>query len=324
MQGVQVMMLAAGLGTRLWPLTADRGKPAVPFMGRPLIRGLLDWLHGQGAERVVVNTHHRPSSIREALAHPPPGMEVYFSHEDPVLGTAGALGRAREAGLLVPDRSTLVVNAKLVTDIDLSAAVAEHRRSQAAATWILRPNQKREAFTTVHVEDGWVRRLGPSRVAEGTDPLLFTGLHILEPEVLAATRAEFSDTVKSIYPPFIEAGRVRAHVDGARWEEFSTLARYLDLQLADLSGPRVVLAPTAFVEAGAELSDSVVWAESRVAAGARLTGCVVAEGVSVPPGVDLAHAVLFRPELAATAPPGAPSARVEHGFAWVPIARPPA
>lgn len=312
------MMLAAGLGTRLWPLTARRGKPAVPWLGTSFVRRLLDWLDAHGATEVIVNTHHRPGSIRDALAHPPEGMRVRFSHEDTILGTAGALGQARAAGLLAPDRTTLVINAKLVTDLDLGAALATHRASRATVTMLLRTNHHREAFTTVRVRDGRVTGFGPSRVPEGPRPLLFTGLHFLEPEVLARAEARFSDTVRDLYPPEITAGRVAAHVDdGGRWLEASTLARYLELHIeaargghplpadAQLEGAQVeasVLGAQVRVDRGARVRDSVLLDGVRVGAGATLDGVVVTEGVDVPPGARLRDVVVTAPELVASPP----------------------
>lgn len=314
LQRVQVMMLAAGLGTRLHPLTADRGKPAVPFLGRPLVRGMLDWLIGHGAERIAVNTHHRPESIQAALADAPGGIELRFSHEPEILGTAGCLARALELGHLLPDRTTLVVNAKLVTGLDLSAALAAHRAAEAQVTMILRPNHAREAFTTVRMDGDRVRGFGPSRVPEGDAPLLFTGVHFLEPAVLSRAEPVFSDTVKDLYPPEIAARTVLGVVDEAPWAEFSTLDRYLDLQLEalgatshvdpsarvspDASVVRSVVGPGAVIEAGASLVDAVLWEEARVGAGAQMSRAVLGARAELAPGEVLERAVAVRPELA--------------------------
>ena len=321
MRGTQVMMLAAGLGTRLWPLTADRGKPAVPFLGRPLIRGMLDWLVGHGFDRVVVNTHHRPSSIRAALADAPAGVDLRFSHEETILGTAGALAQARDAGLLAPDRTTLVVNAKLVTGIDLRAAGAAHRRSGASVTMVLRPNRARGAFTTVRVRGDQILGFGPPRVPEGPEPLLFTGIHLLEPEVLARAEDRFSDTVRDLYPPEIAAGRVRAVIDEAPWHELSTRRRYLELQL-DAAPGRVVLGPGATIDPGADAEDVVLWAGARIAAGARVRRAVLGDDVVLGPGVRCQDVVVVRAERAIDPPQDAPPVRREGALVFVPLGGP--
>ncbi len=327
---VQAMMLAAGFGTRLWPLTADRGKPAVPFRGRPLVRGQLDWLRSHGIRDVVVNTHHQARSVEAALADAP---EVRFSPESEILGTAGALGLARTTGRLDPERTTLIVNAKLVTDIDLSRAIFAHLASGAAVTMVLRTNEDRAPFTTVRVNEGRITGFGPSRVPEGPSPLMFTGIHLIEPQVLARAEPRFSDSVLDLYPPEIDAGRVHAHVDDdGRWLEASTLARYLSLEIEDggWRDPSASVAPgatisnaaigaLATVEDGAEVESSALWRSSRVQSGARVRGSVLGEGVVVPAGATLEGVVAVRPELAGSAPPGAPPVRYQYGLALCPI-----
>lgn len=337
MPDVQVMMLAAGLGTRLWPLTADRGKPAVPFLGRPLVRGMLDWVVEHGFRKVVVNTHHRPQSIQAALEAPPPEVELAFSHEDKILGTAGALAHALSLGLLVPDRTTLVVNAKLVSTLDLTAALNTHRKTNAAVTMILRNNRGREAFTTVQLEGSRVLGFGPSRVPEGPQPLLFTGLHFLEPAVLRRAQPRFSDTIKDLYPPEIRAGRVHAHIDDTgAWKEASTLQRYLDLQLeavaeqvhrqpgatvaetAQANG--VIMGPNTHIDEHARVEEAVLWKEARVGVGAQLRRVVLGEGVHVPPQARLENVVAVRPDRLGPPPSNAPPRQNAYGLAVFPLA----
>jgi NDP-sugar pyrophosphorylase family protein len=274
---VQVMILAAGLGTRLWPLTADRGKPAVPFHGRPLILGIVEWLERSGFRRAVVNTHHLPQSIHRALERSP--IPIAWSHEEAILGTAGCLEKALSEGLLEPGKPTLVVNGKLVLDIDLSPMFALHFARRAAVTMVLRPNTGRERFREVLRDGDQVIGFGEVPPA-GPSPLLFTGIHLLSPDVLAAIPKGESDTIKDVYPPLIEAGRVYAHVDErGTWLELSTLARYLDLH-----GDRVVLSEGASIEPGAVVERSVLWEGATVAAGAEVRSCVLGRDVAIRSG----------------------------------------
>lgn len=288
---MQAIVLAAGLGTRLWPLTADRAKPAVPFLGQPLVRRLVDWI-APHVSRVVVNTHHRPESVRAALAD----RDVAFSHEGEILGTAGALAFARDAGLLAADEPTLIVNGKLFTDVDLQALLAHHTSSGAAVTLGLRGNAAREHFREVKVEEGVVVGYGEGREPEGPDPLLFTGLHVVSPEVLAATSAVFSDTIRDVYPRFMAAGRVHAcRLDAGRWWEFSTLSRYHGLHVrahAEGLGPEVVCSPGAIVEDGATVAGSVLWENARIESGAHVSRCVLGAGVTVRAGEAFSDVVL--------------------------------
>ncbi|MEL6190130.1 MAG: NDP-sugar synthase, partial [Myxococcota bacterium] len=232
-----------------------------------------------------------------------------------------------------PDRTTLVVNAKLVTDLDLTAALRTHQTQSALVTMVLRSNIRREAFTTVRVENQRVSGFGPSRVPEGPRPLLFTGLHFLEPEILRRAEARLSDTVRDLYPSAIAAGRVAAHVDDdGRWLEASTLARYLELHIAEARAGHPlpddvqveeaatvdasVLGRGVVIEGGATVSESVLLDGCRVGAGARLHGVVVAEGVSIPAQLELQGVVVVPQDLAIPLPAeNAPPVTLEGALA---------
>lgn len=290
----QAMVLAAGLGTRLWPLTADRAKPAVPFLGRPLVAGVVDALRAHGVDRIVVNTHYRAESVRAALAD----VDVRFSHEATILGTAGCLAQALRLGHLEPDRPTLIVNGKLHLDMDLAAIVAGHTSSDAAVTMVLRPNPDREAFREVLVDEGHVVGFGEGRQPTGERPLLFTGVHVLSPEVLRSIPETFFDTVRDVYPALIEQGRVRAHVtDGGRWWELSTLERYVDLHARAIEqglATDPVVHVTARVDPSASLTHGVVWEHAEVSSGCVLERVVVGAGVVLATNTRLRNMVVVR------------------------------
>lgn len=152
------MILAAGYGTRLWPLTIDRTKPAIPFMGRPLIGYVAEYLAGYGFDDIVVNLHHQPDSVRAALGDGAAfGVRFHYVEEPVILGTSGAIGNARR---LLDGDHFVVINGKLATDIDLREALDTHRRNRALATLVLRPNPARERYSVVNVEDGLVTGFG--------------------------------------------------------------------------------------------------------------------------------------------------------------------
>src|ERR687884_1135319 len=93
---MRAMILAAGYGTRLWPLTIDRAKPAIPFMGRPLVGYVAEYLARFGCDEIGVNLHHRPESVRAALGDGRRfGVRLEYFLEPDILGTSGALDNAR-------------------------------------------------------------------------------------------------------------------------------------------------------------------------------------------------------------------------------------
>jgi choline kinase len=168
---MKAMILAAGFGTRLFPLTIDRTKPAIPFLGKPLVGYVAEYLASFGFKEVVVNLHHQPESVIAALGDGSRfGVHIDYTHEVPdILGTAGALDKARE---YLGDEAFLVINGKIITDIDISAAVETHKRSGAIATMVLKPNIKREKFTIVLTEGDRVTGLGghATPLTDGRDP----------------------------------------------------------------------------------------------------------------------------------------------------------
>src|SRR5215510_13486574 len=226
---MRAMVLSAGYGTRLWPLTEDRTKPAIPILGKPLVGYVAEYLAKYGVDEIVVNLHHRPESVRKALGDGSQfNVKLHYVEEPEILGTSGALDNAREYFL---DDTFLVVNGKIITDIDLNAALKTHRDSEALATLVLLPNSKRELFSKVNTRDGLITGFGGMPAQADEAPLMFTGIQILEPEIFKyIPRGVFSHSTTDVYPQAIAQGeRVVAHVASGRWRELSTLQRYLDI-----------------------------------------------------------------------------------------------
>jgi NDP-sugar pyrophosphorylase family protein len=309
------MILAAGYGTRLWPLTIDRTKPAIPFMGRPLIGYVAEYLARYGFDDIVVNLHHQPESVRAALGDGRDyGVRFHYVEEPVILGTSGAVGNARR---LLDGDAFVVINGKLATDIDLREALETHRRTAALATLVLRPNPARERYSTVEVRDGLVTGFGgfppsdnagrESPSAEAVDeagdaPLMFTGIQVLDPRVFEyIPPGVFSHSVTDVYVPAIARGdRVAAHVSGGSWYELSTVRRYLETSVALMKreGRDVERGQGSVIEEGADVSESVLWEGVRVAASARVRRSVLGAGVRVEPGEVFEDVAVVRAELA--------------------------
>ena len=356
---MRAMILAAGYGTRLWPLTIDRAKPALPFMGRPLVGYVAEYLAQFGCREIAVNLHHQAESVRAALGDGAAfGVRLRYFDEPTILGTSGALDNARE---FLANDTCIVVNGKIATNINLHEALATHRRARALATLVLRRNVERERYSIVHVRDNLVEHFGgfpapasdkvrdansvpPSSEngAASTDqraanssqrltvgdqqstsseqqaasrkpqaaieestieapPLMFTGIHILEPRLFDfIPRGVFSDTVTDVYPPAMRAGeRIAAHIATGYWYELSTVRRYLDTSLALMrrDGRDVELGPGANIEPGADVRDAVLWADVHIAAGARVRRAVLGAGVRILAGEAIENAAVVRAEL---------------------------
>jgi NDP-sugar pyrophosphorylase family protein len=305
---MKAMILAAGFGTRLWPLTAGRTKPALPFLNRPLIAYTIEYLKRHGAEDLIINLHHEPDSVRAQIGDGSDyGVRIDYSVEEPeILGTSGALDRVREQ---LDKETFVVINGKIITDIDLSEAIAAHRYRKALATLVLIPNHKRERFSEVKIADdglisefaGFPESVNPqSKSPNPQSPLMFTGIHVLEPEIFDyIPRGVFSDSVRDVYPKAMADGKnIAAHVaDGdSSWRELSTIERYLTISLEFLrrEGRDTIMDEGCEVESGATLERSILWKRARVGRGARLTECVVGDDVIIPSGAEFSRAAIVR------------------------------
>ncbi|HEU5459569.1 MAG TPA: NDP-sugar synthase [Pyrinomonadaceae bacterium] len=298
---MRAIVLSAGYGTRLWPLTEDRTKPAIPILGKPLVGYVAEYLARYGLDEIVVNLHHRPESVRRALGDGSQfGVKLHYVEEPVILGTSGALDNTRE---FFEHETFVVVNGKIITDIDLSAALETHRSKNALATLVLLPNTRRERFSIVETEEGRITAFGgmPAANDTGPAPLMFTGIHILEPRIFEyVPRDVFSDSVIHVYPQAIAKGElIAAHVASGKWRELSTLKRYLDISIELLreSGNSYVIGKDTNVSQSSTVIDSVLWDEVKVGAGARVNRAVLADGVTIPDGEVIENAVVVPRQL---------------------------
>ncbi len=208
-------LLAAGLGTRLRPLTLATPKPLLPVRGRPLLDHVLDHVRAHGHDDVVVNAFWLPAQIVE-WARDKAGVTVVV--ESPtILGTGGGLRNARH---LLADRF-VVVNGDILSDVDLTALMALPGR----ATMALR-RQSSPTHTPVSLHGGLVGGIR-GIVGEGDPTLHFTGIHALDNDVLDLTPATGeSCIIRTAYRQLIPEGSVRGMIHDGEWTDIGTLAEY--------------------------------------------------------------------------------------------------
>jgi NDP-sugar pyrophosphorylase family protein len=281
------LLLTAGLGTRMRPLSDVRAKPAVPVAGKPLVRRILAGLAGAGVTRAVLNLHHLPETITAVVGNGSDlGIEVRYSWENPVLGSAG--GPRRALPLLDADRF-LIVNGDTLTDLDVEQLAAEHASGGALVTLALIPNRAPAQYGGVLVNEagevtGFVRRgaAGPS--------WHFVGLQVAEASAFERlTSGEPAESVSGLYAALVREapGSVRAwRTDGA-FHDIGTPADYLATSLAFAARERradQLVGDRCRVASSARLTRTVLWNDVAVGDHAELTDCVVADGVMIPAG----------------------------------------
>ena len=304
---MRAMVFAAGLGTRLRPMTELLPKPVVPLMHRPLCWYALDHLRRAGATDVVLNTHHLAGRVEEQVRAAPrlEGLAIRFAHEPSLLGTGGgvkhaAAVQARALGSALGDDDLLIAfNGDVLFAPDLAAAIARHRALGAMATMIVREDPSAARYGAIELDaDHRVRRMlaQPDGSLRAT---MFTGVHVLSGRALRELPEE-GCIVRQGYLRWLARGeRIAAHVERAPWRDLGTPREYLAAHLDLLRGalrwpgldPSCAVNPEAKVHPSAALEETVVGPGARVEAGAKLTRCVVWSSTGV--GGSAADAILL-------------------------------
>lgn len=304
------IVLAAGLGTRLQPITRHLAKPAVPVAGKALIVRVLEWLQREGIRDVVVNLHYLPASITGIVGDGTQlGLHVRYSWEREILGSAGG---PRLALSLWPDLQgpCLVTNGDTLTDFPLAPLVAAHtaaRADGALVTMAVVRNVRPDHYNGLRLDaDGRVLAFVPKGHTEET--WHFIGVQVVEPRVFEAIpMGTAAETVAGVYRDLVahQPGAVRAHRVEATFLDVGTPADYIEasLHIAKTEGGTgsvVVEQPwspdshVAVIDPSARLTRCIVWPDSTIEAGVELESCVVLSGVRVPAGTRGSGEVLGR------------------------------
>ena len=222
---MKAMVLAAGLGTRLRPLTDDRPKALVEVAGRTMLEIALERLRSVGVNEVVVNAHHHAQQLIDYLsAHRNFGMEIEISREEELLDTGGGLKKAAHFFLRSGDNEPFLVhNVDVLSSIDLRAIVQEHSGSGALAT--LAVQQRKTSRYLLFDNEGLLcgRRAGIDGAIEWArpvaepEPLAFCGIHVLSPRIFA--RME-EDGAFSIVPAYLRLAALGERITAFRADAF--------------------------------------------------------------------------------------------------------
>jgi mannose-1-phosphate guanylyltransferase len=296
--GARAFVLAAGLGTRLRPLTDSFPKPAVPFLGAPLLRRTFAVLSRAGVDRVAVNTHHLPETMAQVAQEEGArsGFTVTTVHEPVIQGTGGGLRGLQHA--LPGDDAVIAWNGDILFAPDLGPMLDAHRRSGAAATMVLLPMPPGRSYGVVEIDAaGRVRRIGRANPAPlpGCTAWHFSGVHMLSPPVFEVMAPEGPEDINhDVYPRLFASGGVRGVVVDAAWSDLGSAATYLEAQ-ADLLLGRIPdpLGPGSPL-AGRTGIGALVEPGARVDPSADLDPDVfVASGVEVPAGALIRRSALL-------------------------------
>jgi NDP-sugar pyrophosphorylase family protein/aminoglycoside/choline kinase family phosphotransferase len=303
----KAVVLAAGFGTRMNPLSGICAKPLMPLWGKPALQHVLESLASWGVEEVVINSHHQPGQVLDFVrGQPLPGMKLDLSYEPDILGTGGAL---RKLSWFLGEEPFWMMNADVAADLDPRPLVEDFGRGRRLASlWLHADAGPR----TVEMDRSLVRTFR-SRRAGSRGTYTFTGLHLLSKDVLDYLPESGFATIIGAYEAGMKEGRKvgGVHVPGAYWRDLGSPDDYIrahrevrvrfrsrqtgarlydpsaDGQRAafTLSGVRVggflAAAPGVELAPGAAVKDSVLWPNVRVGPRARIEHAVVGDGATV-------------------------------------------
>lgn len=235
---MKAMILAAGLGTRLRPLTNMMPKPLLPIGGTPLIVWNLLLLKRHGFHDVVINLHYLGPMIEQALGNGSQfGLRIIYSHEPMILGTGGGI---KQAEPYFSGEPVLVLNGDTLVELDLSALWAFHHTNHAAATMVLRedPNAADWGLVEVAAENRIVRITGKGLFPSiPTIPRMFAGIHILNPRLLREVPKGVASSIIDPYVAAIERGNAVLGYDlKGYWSDIGTPERYTQAERDVRSG----------------------------------------------------------------------------------------
>jgi len=284
---MKAVILAAGLGTRLRPLSNQVPKPLFPILNRPLLELLLAQLQAAGFFQIGINTHHRAAELGAFVEqHLPVGLQVHLSHEPKILGTGGGLKKLAD---FLGDQPFLVINCDILTDLNLTEIHQAHRE-EALATLVL---HNCPPFNQV-----WRNTAGnivgfgyPAPESAIGPPLAFTGVQVVSPRLLDRIPPSREINIIDQYREAIAAReQIAAHVvQGHFWQDIGTPETYLKVHQQLLAGE-----VTKIARFFPPLTDPWLAADVTLGAGVQCAGGVsIGFGAQIGPGVRLQNTVIW-------------------------------
>jgi mannose-1-phosphate guanylyltransferase len=240
---MQALVLAGGEGTRLRPLTYTTPKPVMPLAGRPFLSFMLDWARGHGVDEVILSCGFLSDGVRRVLGDIYDGMRLRYVVEEEPLGTAGPVRLAYDEGLL--EERLLVLNGDVLTDIDLTAELAQHERTGADVTLALYAVEDTAAYGVVPTDEEGRVEAFLEKTEDPPTNRINAGAYVVERTVVAeripAGRAVSFE--REVFPGLVGDG-LYGFAAAGYWIDIGTPERYLEATWDLLSGhPRSTLPP---------------------------------------------------------------------------------
>lgn len=284
---MKAMILAAGFGTRLRPLTETKPKALMPVANKPILGRNIEFLISHGITEIIVNAHHHHEQVVAYLKEKSSfGLNIEVKVEQEVLGTGGGIKNTEDFWDKEP---FLVINSDILTDINLAAVYQVHQTSGALVTLVLHDC---EPYNQVQVDEQW----NITDIAEVNMPgrYAFTGIHVIHPEVLShIPQGIFSDIIECYRELIRQRKSVRAClVTGHYWRDIGSIQTYLAAN-RELAGNSFVIGPGCTMDSSVKLMDwGVVGENSHIGKNVEVQRSVLWDGVTVKEGVKVVDAVV--------------------------------
>lgn len=307
---MRAMIMAAGIGTRLRPLTDLVPKPMAPIVNRPALYHILHLLRRHGLREVVINLHHLPEVITGYFGDGSAlGMHIEYSFEPELLGTAGGV---KNNAAFLGDDTFLVVSGDALTDIDLTGLIAAHRRNGSIATMAVKEVADPSLFGVVVAddEDKVVGFQEKPTLVEARSRLCNCGIYVFEPGILAhILPGQFDDFGRRVFPDLLrEHVPFHAHTISSYWSDVGNLHEYIRgngdalARRVGVEIPGTEIRPGLWVEDGSEIAPTAqieppaaIGRGCRIEEGAVIDGpCVIGDGCVVGAGAHITRTLVLQ------------------------------
>ncbi len=284
---MKAMILAAGFGTRLRPLTEVKPKALMPVANKPILARNIEYLISHGIKEIIVNAHHHHQQIVDYLREESLfGLPIEMKVEPEILGTGGGIKNAEDFWNKEP---FFVINSDILTDINLASVYQLHQTSGALVTLVLHDC---EPYNQVQVDEQW----NITDIAKANMPgrYAFTGIHVIDPEILRhIAQGVFSDIIECYRDLIRQRKPIRAClVQGHYWRDIGSIASYLAAN-RELAGNSFVIGPGCSVDSSVKLMGWGVMGENcHLGKNGVLQRSVLWDGVTVKEGTKVVDAVV--------------------------------
>ena len=319
------MILAAGFGTRLKPITDNLPKPLFPVLNRPILEHTLQFLSKQSIREIAINLHHQPEKIIDYFGDGKDfGVNLHYSKEEEILGTAGGIKKLQS---FLKDETFLVINSDVLADIDLNNALEFHKEKKSKLTLVVRQDSNTEKYKPIlRTEEGRiVNFLGHTiNNSDPTTQVMFTGIQIMEPDIFSRIpENKFCGTTEDVFPGMIKDELpVYGYLHEGYWIDMGTRETYIQAQVDAMDGklllkttssrnpegplvvppvhigrnceiskdaqvgPYAVLGDGCRVRSGAVVERSVLFQGATVGSGLTVKNSVIGEGVAIAKNIE--------------------------------------